>query len=115
MAYDWCFKKTRAEIERAIVSGVNLPRMVDVEAYLIIQDGFTQKEKYDRYLKTRHWFFLSKKKKKSVGNKCERCGVVETKINYLDTHHVNYKNLLDVELSDLEVLCRKCHIEHHKK
>jgi hypothetical protein len=31
----------------------------------------------------------------------------------VEPHHLNYKNLYDVELSDLKTLCRKCHTEVH--
>ncbi len=31
----------------------------------------------------------------------------------LDVHHLNYKNIHDVTVDDLQVLCRKCHNKEH--
>ena len=31
----------------------------------------------------------------------------------LDVHHVDYKNLFDVETGDLKTLCRPCHKKYH--
>jgi len=42
------------------------------------------------------------------GNKCEECGDSDN----LDVHHKKYE---DIKLSDLKVLCRKCHKDLHKK
>jgi 5-methylcytosine-specific restriction endonuclease McrA len=60
------------------------------------------------YLKTEHWVELRKEKLKH-NSKCENCGITKT----LDVHHINYKNLYDVELADLKTLCRKCHVKEH--
>ena len=60
------------------------------------------------YLKSEHWKNLRMKKIISQ-NRCENCN---TKTS-LDVHHLNYKNLFDVELTDLQVLCRACHIKEH--
>ncbi len=60
------------------------------------------------YLKSDHWRAL-KKRKLSVNNNCERCQSKKS----LDVHHLDYKNLYDVELTDLETLCRKCHLKEH--
>ena len=62
------------------------------------------------YLKTDHWKDLKRRKLELV-NSCEDC---ETK-KYLDVHHLVYRNLYDVELDDLVVLCRRCHKAEHKK
>lgn len=60
------------------------------------------------YLKSEHWASLKQSKilQQSV---CEKCG----SSRFLDCHHKQYKNLYDVSLADLSVLCRKCHYELH--
>lgn len=63
------------------------------------------------YLKSEHWANLRLEKLASVDAKCERCG--ERDLSN-DVHHVNYRNLYDVELSDLLCLCRKCHDLTHE-
>lgn len=60
------------------------------------------------YLKTDHWRHL-KSRKLAIVKACEFCG---SKSN-LDVHHRRYRQLYDVELDDLAVLCRKCHDELH--
>lgn len=59
-----------------------------------------------RYLKSDHWQDLRLRKLVSVDAKCQRCGHRDLSN---DIHHLRYKKLYDVELSDLIVLCRKCH------
>jgi len=62
------------------------------------------------YLKSDHWKEL--KKKKFLYNPCcQRCN----SIHVLDVHHKRYKNLYDVSLRDLIVLCRGCHKKIHLK
>jgi 5-methylcytosine-specific restriction endonuclease McrA len=63
------------------------------------------------YLKSDHWKNLRKEKLAENGKICESCG----RKNNLDIHHLDYKNLYDVTLEDLKVLCRKCHNDEHKK
>lgn len=62
----------------------------------------------EKYLKSTHWYEL-RNKKLSMVNACEKCKAS----THLDVHHLNYRNLYDVELSDLMVLCRKCHTDEH--
>jgi len=70
----------------------------------------TDKRDYYRtvYLKSDHWKALKAAKLKA-NPFCEKCGA-----NYLlDVHHLNYRNLYDVLLSDVQTLCRGCHhLEH---
>lgn len=40
---------------------------------------------------------------------CEDCG----QHDLLNVHHVNYRSLFDVEVDDLEILCRDCHGRRH--
>lgn len=61
------------------------------------------------YLKTDHWRNLRSDKIRAVKGKCEKC----LKSVRLDVHHIQYRNLFDVTLSDLQALCRRCHnLEH---
>ena len=61
------------------------------------------------YLRSRHWRKTRAKKLKQVWH-CERCRM---KIHYLDVHHKTYARIWREYLSDLEVLCRDCHIKEH--
>jgi 5-methylcytosine-specific restriction endonuclease McrA len=60
------------------------------------------------YLKSDHWREL-RKRKLELNPLCEKCGGN----NCVDPHHLLYRNLYDVQLSDLQTLCRKCHAEVH--
>jgi len=44
-----------------------------------------------------------------MGNKCELCGNVRK----LEVHHLNYGQLGRERLSNLKVLCKKCHMQEH--
>lgn len=61
---------------------------------------------YKVYLRSEDWKYKRKKKNP------RRCGICASEKN-LDIHHLNYKNLYDVEMSDLRVLCRRCHFLCH--
>jgi hypothetical protein len=63
------------------------------------------------YLKSPHWQRLKVKKFKM--QKCCEWPGCGSEID-LDVHHVRYKDLYDVQLWDLMVLCRKHHKEAHK-
>lgn len=65
---------------------------------------------WEVYLKSQHWYDLRWKKLNSVNRKCEKCRALKG----LDVHHLDYRDIYDVELTDLQVLCRRCHLaEHH--
>jgi 5-methylcytosine-specific restriction endonuclease McrA len=61
------------------------------------------------YLKSDHWKVL-RQQKLTLNPVCEECGSNRG----VEPHHLNYKNLYDVDLSDLKTLCRKCHTKVHK-
>ena len=63
---------------------------------------------HSEYLKSEHWRKLRNEKLK-LDASCENCG----RINNLDVHHINYKNLYDVTIFDLKTLCRTCHHRIH--
>lgn len=62
--------------------------------------------KYKDYLQTDHWKLL----KSFKTNK--RCAICASPTN-LDTHHLIYKNLFNVQPADLRKLCRRCHFLAH--
>lgn len=78
---------------------------------VIKDDGYAdQKSWYDNvYLKSKRWTKLRRRKLKEQDFKCNRCGAIKP----LQVHHVDYKNVFDVTLSDLEVLCVPCHAKEH--
>jgi hypothetical protein len=61
------------------------------------------------YLLSEHWKCLRLRKLMETPW-CEKCYTS----CFLDVHHRRYRNLYDVLLSDLMVLCRKCHANVHK-
>lgn len=74
--------------------------------------GKRGKEWYRKvYLKSEHWKNLKNQRLKISNNSCEIC---KQKRN-LDCHHLDYKNIYDVSVYDLQILCRKCHREIHGK
>ena len=79
----------------------------------IKNSGYTRKKWYRKvYLLSEHWNNLKIRLFFSLGEKrCCKCGFNK----YIEVHHINYKNIYDVLLSDLEVLCRRCHKREHKK
>lgn len=64
---------------------------------------------YKEYLKSDDWKEKRKRKYKKP-RKCAICASTEK----LDVHHLNYKNLVDVDSSDLRVLCHRCHFLAHE-
>lgn len=72
---------------------------------------FGDRENYRReYLRSDHWKEL-RSRKLTENPLCEVCGSKER----VEPHHINYRNLYDVELFDLKTLCRKCHMDVHEK
>ena len=65
---------------------------------------------YEKYLETPHWRFLRRKMLKRAEHKCQRCraGMV-----VLHVHHKTYERRGEERLSDLIVLCEKCHSQEH--
>jgi 5-methylcytosine-specific restriction endonuclease McrA len=72
----------------------------------------TDRQEYYRkvYLKSDHWKKL-RADKLGVNPCCEKCGSTKR----IEPHHLRYKNLYDVEITDLQTLCRKCHTLEHKR
>lgn len=62
----------------------------------------------EKYLKSEHWKLL-RIKKLQLNPRCEKCGSNKK----IEPHHINYKNLYNVDIEDLMTLCRRCHIKIH--
>lgn len=69
-----------------------------------------KKEIYEAYLRTPEWKAIRLEVINDRHGKCERCQSTKN----LQVHHKTYKNLFNESLKDLELLCSKCHREHHK-
>jgi len=72
------------------------------------------KQEYAEYLQSDHWKNLRARKRasvtKSVGKcRCAICASTER----IETHHLRYRNIYDVQLDDLRLLCRECHQTAH--
>lgn len=60
------------------------------------------------YLHSAHWHALRDSKLR-VNPRCERCASSDR----VQVHHIRYRNVYDVTLTDLESKCRKCHTTGH--
>lgn len=69
------------------------------------------KEQYQQYLKSDHWKKLRRRKRRKF--KEPRCAICAS-TDQVDTHHLFYRNIHDVQLSDLRLLCRRCHDVTHQ-
>ena len=81
-------------------------------AYRLFLRKYNWKRWYQTiYLRSYHWKFLRWRKRKWMsiitrGNvRCEKCG---SKIR-LQFHHVTYERLGYERLSDLQIICQRCH------
>ena len=63
---------------------------------------------YRAYLTTGHWLTIRRLALERAGNHCQTCGGTEN----LDVHHNRYA-LYEERLTDVVVLCRKCHKLYH--
>lgn len=61
------------------------------------------------YLHSDHWREL-RARKLANNPRCQRCGAKAG-----DVHHRRYRSIFDVQLRDLESLCRKCHKAEHRR
>ena len=65
---------------------------------------------YRRYMRSPTWWLRRDKKLAAAGYKCENC----EEPYGLEVHHLTYKRLGHELDSDLQVLCRWCHLNEHK-
>ena len=67
------------------------------------------KETYKKYLASDHWKALRKAAIERADSKCELCGSL-----FNEVHHIKYPNKLKYDkLSNLLVVCNKCHKKLH--
>jgi 5-methylcytosine-specific restriction endonuclease McrA len=64
---------------------------------------------YEVFLATNYWRNLRERAFEELGRSCRRCGQTE----FLHVHHKTYERLGRERISDLEVLCRRCHQTKH--
>lgn len=64
---------------------------------------------YVDYLQTPEWRRRRDERIRAVGRQCQRCAARRD----LQVHHLSYERLGDEWDTDLEVLCRSCHENHH--
>lgn len=68
--------------------------------------GMSHRQWYrEIYLKSEHWFDLRKRALQHHGKQCYSCRATK----HLQVHHLRYKNIHDVTIEDLQVLCKSCH------
>jgi hypothetical protein len=65
--------------------------------------------RYEHYLQSEWWRWRRNLALREAGYQCARCGVNRT----LQVHHRSYDRLGAELASDLEVLCRGCHVGEH--
>ena len=70
-----------------------------------------KRQPYSAYLQSAHWLRTKAKALEYYGNSCCFCGSKER----LEVHHRSYKRKGRELMSDLTVLCRRCHARHHGK
>ena len=72
----------------------------------------TFKEKYHKYLKSDQWACMKIELLTIRGSICEVCGDKKP-AHLLDMHHITYDNLFEEEPEDLQLLCKKHHMQEH--
>ena len=68
-----------------------------------------RKREYQKYLRSDDW----KDKRSDKNSKRRRCAICAS-TEEIHVHHLNYRNLHDVQQSDLRKLCRRCHFLGHE-
>lgn len=66
---------------------------------------------YKEYLSSPHWQHMRQMALERSGHRCQLCGYRGN----LKVHHNTYQNRGHEELTDLVVLCGKCHSKFHNK
>lgn len=66
-------------------------------------------DEYNAYLKSPAWFKLRDRVFRIQGRQCRNCGTGKR----LTLHHKTYVRIGREKPKDMEVLCWKCHTEHH--
>lgn len=85
----------------------------EAELYLaeeIFKSRLSRKRWYrEVYLYSEHWEGLREEAFSTYGRHCAKC----PSTTHLQVHHLAYRNIFDVTVQDLQVLCMKCHHKEH--
>jgi len=110
MFVQWCIDNQHTIVAQKYVHPQDFPELFPILTKAQKRRFCNDNRKYYRkiYIKTDHWKSL-KNEKLSHQHFCEMC----RKSNNLDVHHLRYRNLYDVSIEDLKVLCRRCHTKEH--
>lgn len=85
----------------------------DAKLRSIAESGLDQKGWYHEvYLASGHWRTLRTAALVASDGLCSDCRKPFTS---LDVHHLNYRDIFDVQPADLVCLCRGCHDERHAR
>lgn len=77
----------------------------------LAESGLEMREWYRQiYLHSHHWQDLRAWALSKQGCFCQAC---RQPAKTLDAHHERYRNIFDVEVADLKILCRSCHDTKH--
>lgn len=105
---DWCVKNGHSAVVKKDLQ--RRQRIKNWRDKNFPENHTNNKRKYYReeYLKSDHWNKLRALMIEKYPN-CAVCGQTAS-----DVHHVKYRNLYDVEESDLRTVCRVCHTKIHR-
>jgi 5-methylcytosine-specific restriction endonuclease McrA len=106
---DWCVSNNRQEVVQRDLDK-RTSQTLGASISFHTKPPVSDRRRYYReeYLKSEHWAEL-KAAKLVVNSSCERCVSPQN----LDVHHLRYRSLYDVLLTDLMTLCRRCHDQEH--
>jgi len=123
----YAFVPEQSDLEDAVATTIGLPipelrRIIRAElrtavavAALLALANRAQSEitviTYRDYLRSEAWQEKRRQKFEQVGRRCERC----SNTTGIQVHHTTYERLGNELLSDLEVLCDRCHATEHGK
>ena len=106
-----CIKKRPFRFYKIIYSAVKNDNSIILSKKKNLNELTEAQKEYQKYLKTKHWLELRKKKLDSVEHKCELCYSSKR----LQIHHKTYIRKGNELLNDLIVLCSRCHSKFHNK
>lgn len=72
------------------------------------QPPSSQEQEYVEYLRSPAWRQLRQRALEAAGYRCQRCGISKWS-SVLEVHHLTYDRFKRERLSDLMVLCERCH------
>lgn len=75
----------------------------------LVETAEDRRLSYREYLKSKDW---RQKRSAKLARVC-RCAICGSTYR-LDVHHLNYRDLYSVKMSDLRVFCRRCHDLAHR-